>query len=77
VYQNIGYIDVCTVFVQHGEQHIFAKSYGALRREIITDNQTPDKTTVKELLYYNDPRPVGKILVEKHKMPGYQVHGPY
>ena len=41
------------------------------------DNQTPDKTTTKELLYYNDPRPVGKILVEKHKMPGYQVHERY
>ena len=41
------------------------------------DNQTPDKTTTKELLYYSDPRPVGKILVEKHRMPGYQVLEPF
>lgn len=59
--------------LQHAAQHVFAKSFGSLGREIILDNQTPDKTTTKELLYYTDPRPVGKILVEKHKMPGYQV----
>lgn len=58
---------------QHATQHIFARSYGSTGREIILDNQTADKTTAKELLYYDDPRPVGKILVEKHKMPGYQV----
>lgn len=57
---------------QHAAQHIFARSYGAAGRELILDDQSPDKATVQELLYYNDPRPVGKILAEKHKMPGYQ-----
>ncbi|KAH7290016.1 hypothetical protein KP509_30G028500 [Ceratopteris richardii] len=61
---------------QHAAQHVFAKSHGSLGREIILDNQTPDKTTMKELLYYADPRPVGKILTEKHKIPGYQGYIP-
>ncbi|GBG59148.1 hypothetical protein CBR_g32165 [Chara braunii] len=59
---------------QHAGQHLFAKSYGSTTRQLVVD--VPDGDTIKKskrFLYFRDARPIGDILTEKHRIPGYQV----
>jgi len=61
---------------QHASQHVYAKSYGSTTK-CLAEGQEPDMMDrSQKFLYYGEWRPVGEVLTEKHRIPGYQGYIP-
>jgi len=61
---------------QHAAQHVYAKSYGSTTKDLqnVEDEEMMQRSL--KLLSWGEGRPVGDILTEKHRIPGYQGYIP-
>jgi len=61
---------------QHAAQHVYAKSYGSTTKTLQESDEVDMTDRSQKFLYYGEWRPVGDVLTEKHRIPGYQGYIP-